>query len=279
MFRFSFLFHSFLSSNFLTMSSVVSSLSIALLTALDGGPVSADLIEFAKQNAQFGPRNDPLRAHPSRLQTTAVNFGLCMARKIDKERVVPGTNKHEAGVNSKVYYEVQCSKKPTPGQKLCKTCASKESESSTGNRVPCWFGRLDEHEFYKFAYVVGSPWFFYNYPKGIPVDHASVVSESEPPTPVPVKKALKKKTKQPAPVPEAAYVAQSSAAKALEWITCKWTNKAGESVYFVRNTRNGNVYARNGDAALPTEAAIRDQFKGRWEDGTLNEFADEVMDD
>jgi hypothetical protein len=227
-----------------------------------------------------------------------------MARKIDEERVVPGTNKGEAGANGKVFYEKQCSKAPLPGGKLCKICDKKESEASGDQKIKGWYGRLDDAAFYKWAYVVGCPWYVENYPNGIAGDAATTVvtagaasaaaaaaapaplmpsaTAESAPAPAEKKKAGRKaktaaEPTAPAPaVPES--VAVDAPVKTVEWVMGTWTNSAGVSRPIVRNIKNNNVYEYNTESLLIEDAALRDQYIGQWADGKLNEYAEEVTE-
>lgn len=142
-----------------------------------------------------------------------INASLCMGRKIDEKNPVPGTRPGDNGAKGKFFPEMQCTKKPVPGTKLCKICAEKdiETKADATKFIKGWYGRLDE-PMYDRAYVLGCKHFFMKYPKGletVPVqipdchiesDRETIVPESESivtsPIPVILKKSKKEKTKK-----------------------------------------------------------------------------------
>ncbi len=129
-------------------------------------PVDADAAPaHAAAAAAFA--SDALAGNKYRLQ--AINYELCMGRKIDEANPVPGTRPDDEGSNGKFFPETQCSKKPIAGGKLCKICAEKDAAAKADTtKVPkSWYGRLDEPLFWK-ALVVGCDYFFTKYPAGLP---------------------------------------------------------------------------------------------------------------
>jgi hypothetical protein len=141
---------------------------------------------------------DPFRSNKYRL--AALDPAHCVARKIDEANPIAGTRPGDDGANGKVFPETQCSKKATPGGRLCTTCAKKEVEylADTAKVPKGWYGRLDEPLFHK-AFVVGCEWFLTKYPAGIAEAPVSAAAAEKP-----------KKPKKPAaePVPEAATAAE-----------------------------------------------------------------------
>jgi hypothetical protein len=142
---------------------------------------------------------DSLRFNKYRLAT--LDAAHCVGRKIDEANTIVGTCPGDDGANGKVFPEIQCSKKPIPGSRLCAVCAKNEAEylanpSKTGR----WRGRLDEPLFHR-SFVVGCDWFWSKYPEGIegarrPADDSASSTAAEKP-----KKVKKAKAVETAPAP------------------------------------------------------------------------------
>jgi hypothetical protein len=112
--------------------------------------------------------DDPLRSHTYRIKS--IDAAHCLGRKVDLKNQIVGTRKDDAGSNGIFWPEKQCSKKPEPGETLCRFCKEKDDDVKAGKSADKhWFGRLDEPIFYK-ACVVGCGDFFHKYPAGIPSD-------------------------------------------------------------------------------------------------------------
>ena len=47
----------------------------------------------------------------------------------------------------------------------------------------------------------------------------------------------------------------------------------------VRNLQNGNVYQANSEGSTYEEMVNKDKFEGRWIDGDLDPYANEVEDE
>jgi hypothetical protein len=211
--------------------------------------------------------DDPLRGHSSRL--AVVDATLCQGRRIDEKNPIVGTRKDDEGSNGMFYPEKQCSKKPTPGQKLCNICAKKDEVAKTTTTVDkTWYGRLDE-PLYHNAKIVGCKHFFEKYPTGLkndPTTHAAV------PEVVVAKKAKKAKVagKKEADTEAVAVALTSVAPKTVEWITFLHEGKP-----HIRNTSDGKVYMCDLSKSTREDSVVSENFVGRWTDGALDKFATE----
>jgi len=81
-------------------------------------------------------------------------------------------------------------------------------------------------------------------------------------------------------LPRRNATAAEATAAGYPWTTVKHITHSGQTLYFVRHKQTGNVYARNPEAEAEdgSDAALLDEFKGRWIDGALDEYADELTD-
>jgi hypothetical protein len=174
-----------------------------------------------------------------------------MARKTDKTHI-PGTD------SAKTYAEKQCTKKPATGSDLCKICQGMEEKHKAGtDKSKSWLGKLNE-SVPDHAHIVGSSWYKSKYPNGLP----SVIPSTIPTT-----------SANPA---ETETVAEDCGAEAFvaEWLV--FTHKDGNSL--VRNLQSGKVYKANLDKSGDEIVMVND-FMGRWENGSLNEYATEEDDE
>ena len=90
-----------------------------------------------------------------------VDATKCVARKIDDENPIPGTDA------AKIYPEKQCIRKRSKGELLCSVCARMEEKwRESKGKDKKWFGRIGdpvpEH-----LHIIGSKWFHDKYPHGI----------------------------------------------------------------------------------------------------------------
>lgn len=218
-----------------------------------------------------------------------VNPALCIARKIDKKTPIPGTRPEDPGSNGKFYPELQCSKKPLSGSKLCKICAEKHAEASKPENakkaVESYYGLLDETELYWNSQIVGSEKFNKKYPKGlttisntalpapapamVPVlEHVEAVTEA---VAVPVKKKpVRKATKaEPAPTTDASTNAASTDTHE------EWELFLFEGIQYIRHKTTHNCYLVNGEEHDLVRMARRDAYEGKWRDGAIDRYAQE----
>lgn len=253
--------------------------------AVPGAPAPA---APAPAPASAADAADPLRNHKYRLQE--INHDLCMGRKIDEDNPIVGTRKGDDGANGMFWPEKQCSKKPLPGQKLCKICAEKDNDVKAGKPAhKQWYGRLDE-PLYANAKVIGCKHFFEKYPHGLkndpttapgaapaPAAAAPAPAPAAAPAPAPAEEKPKAKTTKvkakksaepasaPAPVTES--VANTSApATEAEWVAFFHGGKS-----LARNTKTGKVYVADltkGDSV--EETVQRDKCVGAWVNGAID---------
>ena len=267
----------------------------ALLVPVDAdmpsGPVTA-----------LKPHQDAYSGHPTRL--SVLDVALCVARKIDENAIIPGTNIGEPGANGKFYGEKQCTRKPKEG-KLCTICAKKDKEAKAEpeKNINGWYGRLDEELYWK-AFVIGCKHFFVRYPKGIAGDPTTApASVQEPipasvpasaPAPAPaseplpsnvsdespkVKKIPQKRVKKAVALIESAIEPKESVAVDCDIKECEWKTMFHNGMALIRNLKNGNVYQANSDFSTREEMVMKDKFEGRWIDGELNSYAEEIHDE
>ena len=203
------------------------------------------------------------RKHPSRLQT--IDSTRCAGRRIDIENPLIGTRKDDADSNGMIFPEKQCTRKPSPGSKLCKGCATKDAEykADPSKNKASWQGRLDEEALYPRAKIVGSELFLKRYPKGIPTASA--------PAPVAAAVATKTKTKKSA-------VAETVAAD-VPPADALWKSFQHEGRTHIRNLKNNKVYFANLSANSPEENAVKEQYVGRWADDHVELIGDSDDDD
>lgn len=213
--------------------------------------------------------SDPLKSHPSRLQT--VDASKCMARKIAIGKWVPGTHKDEGGTK-KFHPEGQCSSKPVAGNALCAKCQEQEALAAAGKRdAKKWFGRLDQ-PLYEFAAVVGCKQYLECYPQGIKGDPlsvppqaptaAAVVGKAAPGAKASVapgapKKA--KKAKEATEVPTAIAMTELAPVEA-EWVTFIMPG----GVPAIRNLKTHMVYGVNAQETDRAKMAQMENCLGRW---------------
>ena len=203
------------------------------------------------------------RKHPSRLQT--IDSTRCAGRRIDTENPLIGTRKDDADSNGMIFPEKQCTRKPSPGSKLCAGCATKDTEykADPSKNNAGWQGRLDEEALYPRAKIVGSELFLKRYPKGIPTASA--------PAPVVAAVATKTKTKKSA-------VAETVAAD-VPPADALWKSFQHEGRTHIRNLKNNKVYFANLSANSPEENAVKEQYVGRWADDHVELISDSDDDD
>lgn len=235
------------------------------------------------------PHQDAYSGHPSRL--AVIDRTLCMARKIDDNDVIAGTNIGDAGANGKFYGEKQCARKPKEGN-LCAICTKKDKEAKADptKAINGWYGRLDEELYWK-AFVVGCKHFFVRYPNGIASDPTTAPAKSEP---VPIEPAVQSTdTEKPVKSPQkrvkkaVAIIEMSleekkekeSVAVDTEVKECNWKTMFHNGMALIRNLKNGNVYQANSDFSTRAEMVMKDKFEGRWIDGDLDPYAEEVQDE
>jgi len=222
---------------------------------------------------------DPYATHKHRV--AKIDPLLCISRKIDEKNPIEGTRKGDTGAVNKMFPEKQCSKKPLPGQKFCKTCSEKEDEAKKdlSKRPNGYFGRLDETTLYPMAPIIGSACFFEKYPKGlvndpttapIPVVEAAAV-EAAPATKA--KKPRAKKEKAVAPVVENTMIAATGETPVKPWVTFMYEGRV-----VIRNEADGRTYEADTTKTEREQMAKKDQCIGRWQDGALNIYADEEDD-
>ena len=213
------------------------------------------------------PYQDAYSDHPSRLKV--LDLHRCMGRRINEDEPLHGTRKGDPGANGKFFVETQCVKKPKEG-KLCTVCVKMETaaKADTSKAVPRWYGRLDEPMYWN-AYVVGCANFFVKYKNGLASDPLTAPKSASSSVDSSVVEKPTKKQKKPESVEES--VAVDSAAK-----ECEWVKLVHNGMHLVRNLTNGNVYQANTDLATPGEMVLRDKYEGRWIDGDLDSYAEEV---
>lgn len=178
---------------------------VALLAPVDAVPAAAAAPDAATDAPVLGA-TDSLRDNKYRL--TVLNPTFCCGRKIDEANTIVGTRPGDDGANGKVFPEIQCSKKPVAGSRLCAICAKNEAEYLANPTKPGrWRGRLDEPLFAR-SFVVGCEWFWSKYPEGIegarPAAAAAAVAEVAAEKPKKTKKAKSAKAEEPAAAAAAA---------------------------------------------------------------------------
>ena len=206
-------------------------------------PASEPVAEVAK--------TDDWRKHPSRLQT--IDSSRCTGRKIDVDNPLEGTRE-----NGMIFPEKQCTKKPSPGSKLCTFCAPKDAEykSNPNKNNAQWHGRLDEETLYPRAKIVGSELFLKRYPNGIPT--APVVAPAEPN--VAAAKRAPKKTE----------MAKTTVAVDVAPVVAKWRSFQYDGRTHIRNLETNKVYYADMTKDSPEANAVKEQYVGRWVDDRVD---------
>jgi hypothetical protein len=225
---------------------------------------------------------DSLRNHKYRLQH--IDGGLCMGRKIDEDHPIEGTRKGDDGANGMFWPEKQCSKKPLPGQKLCKICADKDADVKAGKPAhKQWYGRLDE-PIYHNAKVIGCKHFFDKYPNGLKNDPTTApagaaapaiapaiiehVPAAAPAAENPKKKVTKAKT---APAPAVAAPSEAMADTSKPATEAEWKEFFLGGKPYVRNLKTDKVYKMDLNRSDSLEMSVlKDQCVGRWVDGAID---------
>ena len=187
------------------------------------------------------------RDHPSRLKPADIKTTNCLGRKLDLNNPLPGT-KETAGM---IFPERQCTKKPVPGSKLCASCGERDAEAKANpnKNNGQWHGRLDEETLYSRAKIVGSALFLARYPNGLPN------STSE-------------------PVKSNKLVVNDTVATDTAPVEALWKSFHHEGRTHIRNLKTNKVYFANLNASSPEQNAIKEQYVGKWVDGTV-----ELIDD
>jgi hypothetical protein len=208
------------------------------------------------------------RKHPSRLQT--IDSTRCTGRRLDTKNPLKGTREEEGG-KGMIFPERQCTKKPSPGSKLCAGCATKDTEykADPSKNNAGWQGRLDEEILYPRAKIVGSELFLKRYPKGIP----TASSPATAPAPPAVAPAVTTKTKTKKSAVAETVAADVPPAEAL------WKSFQHEGRTHIRNLKNNKVYFANLSANSPEENAVKEQYVGRWADDHVELIGDSDEDD
>lgn len=265
---------------------------MALLMPVDmmpAAPAPAAAPSLEAVRAMLAPASpvvaDPLRNHKYRLQD--IDEHLCMGRKIDEDHPIEGTRKGDDGANGMFWPEKQCSKKPLPGQKLCKICAEKDADVKAGKPAhKQWYGRLDE-PIYHNAKVIGCKHFFDKYPNGLKndpstapvaslaapaavIEHVAAVpaaaAEEKPKRKVTKAKAAAAPVAAPAAAPAEALADSSAPAVMAEWKEFFLGGKP-----YVRNLKTDKVYKMDLNKSDNLEASVlKDQCVGRWVDGAID---------
>jgi len=219
---------------------------------------------------------DPYANHKYRV--AKIDPLLCMSRKIDEKNPIEGTRKGDAGAVNKMFPEKQCSKKPLPGQKFCKTCSEKEDEAKKDatKRPNGYFGRLDEAILYPMAPIIGSACFFEKYPKGLINDPTTAPIVATATTETPAAKAKKPRAKKEKVVVENTMVAASDETPVKPaWITQKYEGRV-----VIVNTANNRTYEADSQIHDREKMPKMDQFLGIWKNGTIDLYdAAEDTDD
>lgn len=218
---------------------------------------------------------DPWRTHPSRLQT--IDSNRCLGRRIDVEKPIVGTRQGDTGANKgMIFPERQCSRKPTPGSKLCASCATKDATYKADPTVndSSWQGRLDENVIYPRAKIVGSEHFLKKYPNGIHDDifrpNGAAAAAAVVVAPASGTAAKRSPKKAAAAAAAAASVATTDTVAAdVSPVTAKWRSFLYEGRAHIRNLETNKVYYADIAKATPEMNAVADQYVGRWVDNRV----------
>ena len=219
---------------------------------------------------------DPWRTHPSRL--AVINPKCCMGRRIDEKNPLAGTCPGDTGSNRrKVFPETQCKSKPVPGSKLCAGCTAKDAafKANPNTKDESWYGRLDEESLYPRAKIVGCKYFLDKYPNGIHNDSfrpgaapAAAAAVTAAPAAEPKKRGPKKATAPTTAV--ATAVTFKTAAVDIAPVNATYKSFMHEGRLHVRNLETNKVYYANIANNSPEENAVKEQYVGRWADGTVD---------
>lgn len=236
-------------------------------------PVDATATATATVAVTVAPTTaDPLKGHKYRLQT--VDAALCVARKIDQKNPIPGTRKGDEGATKMYWPEKQCSRKPMPGQPLCKQCTEKEDDVKAEREYKDWYGRLDQPIIHT-AMVIGCGQFFEKYPKGLLNDPTTAPpaapAAAAPTAPATAAAPAAKKTRvtkaKTLPAAESVAVTDEAVPEA------KWETFLHESRPLIRNLKSQKVYEVNPHKTTHEDMVLRDKCVGRWVDGALDPYA------
>jgi hypothetical protein len=234
---------------------------------------------------------DPWRTHPSRL--AVINPKCCMGRRINEKNPLVGTRPGDTGSNrGKVFPETQCISEPVPGSKLCAGCAAKDAafKANPNTKDESWYGRLDEESLYPRAKIVGCKYFLDKYPNGIHDDSfrpgaATGTSAAAVVTAVgaaePKKRGPKKAAATAATAANAATAATAAsvpgtavtfktAAVDIAPVNATYKSFMHEGRLHIRNLETNKVYYANIANNSPEENAVKEQYVGRWADGTVD---------
>jgi hypothetical protein len=218
------------------------------------------------------------RTHPSRLQS--INANCCVARGISEKNPLVGTRTGDIGYNGgRIFPETQCRSKPASGSKLCEKHIERDalSKAKPNERIPRWYGRLDEETIYPFALVVGCAYFLENYPNGITGDSFRP-GTSAPSLPIvqTEKKARTKKTEPKTVEPEptvAESVAVDIAPKTVDWHLFMYEDVNCEKRLYTRNLTSNKVYYTDSQKHNLDDMA--DRYVGRWVNDKIDITADD----
>jgi len=215
-------------------------------------PATEPAAEPAAEPVAQVAKTDDWRKHPSRLQT--IDSTRCTGRKIDADNPLEGTR-----VNGMIFPEKQCTKKPSPGSKLCTSCATKDAEykSNPNKNNAQWHGRLDEETLYPRAKIVGSELFLKRYPNGIPTAPVAAPAVAAPAEP---KKRAPKKTE----------MAKTTVAVDVAPVVAKWRSFQYDGRTHIRNLETNKVYYADMTKDSPEANAVKEQYVGRWVDDRVD---------
>jgi hypothetical protein len=242
----------------------------AKAAAAAGEAPAATDVAPAADAAPAATGGDPWRTHPSRLQT--IDSNRCLGRRIDVEKPIVGTRQGDTGANKgMIFPERQCSRKPTPGSKLCASCATKDATYKADPTVndSSWQGRLDENVIYPRAKIVGSEHFLKKYPNGIHDDifRPNGAAAAAAVVVAPASGTATKRAPKKAVTAAAASVATTDTVAAdVAPVTAKWRSFLYEGRTHIRNLETNKVYYADIAKATPEMNAVADQYVGRWVD-------------
>ena len=236
---------------------------------------------------------DTWLAHPSRLKVIDSNF--CFGRRIDEKNPLVGTRPGDTGSNrGKVFPEKQCISEPVPGSKLCAACATKDAafKANPNTKDESWYGRLDEESLYPRAKIVGCKYFLEKYPNGIHNDSfrpgaaatitVTPILAATAVTKVAAKRGPKKAaaaaTATAAAAVPAAAVTFKTAAVDTTAVTAAWKSFMYDGRLHIRNLETNKVYYADHAKNSPEENAVKEQYVGRWADGSVD-LIDDSDDD
>jgi hypothetical protein len=210
----------------------------------------------------------------SSYRLTETDASLCQARK--EPPMVAGAEGWDKRYTPAVFYERQCSKKPTDGSNLCATCAKLQEKEESDGTFKKWHGLITEEPL-AHSHMAGTEWFASKAKWGggepSPPKAKSAEKSAEKAADKAAKKAeekaAKEAKKEAKPAAKKGPKAKKPAEEVVAVTEAPTISADGDILQFCdgesRFVKNGNVYELNEETQEPGDFMGR--ITGNAEDG------------